>query len=278
MHANTMSEPISPYFSVVIATCHRNAELAKCLQCLAPSFQTVDASRYEVIVSDDGSTSTAEDMVRESFPWAKWTRGPRRGPAANRNHGAASAVGEWLVFLDDDCIPEPGWLEAYAAQCANADVLEGRTSPCGVRDRADMECPANETGGYLWSCNMAIRSEVFRQMGGFDESFPFAAFEDMDLHFRLLDANKVVKFVLEARVLHPWRIAKGADFLRARAKSGERLRAKHPTRVPPWGISKKAEITVRFLIKKWIPQLVRFSGRGSFRSLQLHFVSMELGC
>jgi GT2 family glycosyltransferase len=124
---------------------------------------------------------------------------------------------------------------------------------------------------------MAIREDVFRQMGGFDESFPFAAFEDMDLHFRLLDANKVVKFVPAARVLHPWRIAKGEEFLRARAKSAVRLREKHPTRVPPWGVREKAKITLRFLLKKWIPQMVRFSGRGSLRSLQLHFVSMKLG-
>lgn len=272
-----MNVATRPLLSVVVPACHRNEDLAKCLDCLSPEVQTLDPMRYEVIVSDDGSTSTAEGMMRERYPWAKWTQGPRRGPAANRNHGAAQADGEWLVFTDDDCIPEPGWLEAYAAQCANADVLEGRTSPCGVRDRADMECPANETGGYLWSCNVAIRGEVFRQMGGFDESFPFAAFEDMDLHFRLLDANKVVKFVPEARVLHPWRIAKGADFLRARAKSGERLRAKHPTRVPPWGLFKKAEITLRFLVKRWVPEAIRFKGKGSLRTMQLHLVSMRVG-
>jgi GT2 family glycosyltransferase len=272
-----MSELISPYFSVVIPTCHRNEDLAKCLHCLALGFQTLDASRYEVIVSDDGSSSTAEDMIRESFPWVKWTRGPRRGPAANRNHGAALAVGEWLVFTDDDCLPTPSWLAEFAVSAHLADVLEGRTSPCGERERADMECPANETGGYLWSCNMAVRRDVFVQMEGFDESFPFAACEDMDLHFRLLDANKVVKFVPNARVFHPWRIAKGADFSRAEAKSAMRLRARHPTRVRSWGLLMKTEMTLRFLLKRWVPEAIRFRGRGSLRSLHLHLVSMRVG-
>jgi GT2 family glycosyltransferase len=268
-------------FSIIIPTCNRHEQLFDALGKIAPylgaEWQQHAGFGVEVVVTDDARDSNLADLLASDFPGCVYVEGPHRGPAACRNKGAASASGEWLVFLDDDCIPEPGWLEAYAAQCANADVLEGRTSPCGVRDRADMECPANETGGYLWSCNVAIRGEVFRQMGGFDESFPFAAFEDMDLHFQLLDANKVVKFVPEARVLHPWRIAKGADFLRARAKSGERLRAKHPTRVPPWGIFKKAEMTLRFLVKRWVPEAIRFKGKGSLRSMQLHLVSMRVG-
>jgi GT2 family glycosyltransferase len=268
-------------FSIVIPTCNRHELLFQALEPIASYIsakcQQRVGFRVEVVVADDARDSNLEPLLALRFPGCVYVEGPHRGPAACRNKGAASASGEWLVFLDDDCIPEPGWLEAYAAQCGTADVLEGRTSPCGVRDRADMECPANETGGYLWSCNMAIRADVFRQMGGFDESFPFAAFEDMDLHFRLLDANKVVKFVPEARVLHPWRIAKGADFLRARAKSGERLRAKHPTRVPPWGLFKRAEMTLRFLVKRWMPEAIRFKGKGSLRSMHLHFVSMRVG-
>jgi GT2 family glycosyltransferase len=266
-----------PLLSVVVPTCHRNEDLAKCLDCLAPEVQTLDPMRYEVIVSDDGSTSTAEGMMRERYPWAKWTQGARRGPAANRNHGAAMAVGEWLVFTDDDCLPTPPWLAEFAASAHLADVLEGRTSPCGERERADMECPANETGGYLWSCNIAARRQVFIEMGGFDDNFPFASFEDMDFHFRLLDANKVVKFVPGAKVLHPWRVAKGAEFIRARAKSGTRLRTKHPTRVPPWSLLKKTEMTLRFLVKRWVPEAIRYKGRGSLRSMHLHFVSMRVG-
>lgn len=268
-------------FSVVIPTCNRHEQLfdalGKLIPYLSAEWQQQAGFGVEVVVTDDARESDLQPLLAAKFPGCVYVEGPHRGPAACRNKGAAVASGDWLVFLDDDCIPERGWLEAYASESGTADVLEGRTSPCGVRDRADMECPANETGGYLWSCNMAIRVEVFRQIGGFDENFPFAAFEDMDLHFRLLDEQKNVKFVADALVLHPWRVAKGADYLRARAQSGARLRAKHPVRVPPWGLFKKSEMTLRFLVKRWMSEAIRYKGRGSLRSMYLHFVSMRVG-
>jgi GT2 family glycosyltransferase len=266
-------------FSVIIPTCSRHEQLFDALGRLAhylnaeqqqqPSFDV------EVIVADDAVDSNLGPLLTLNFPRCVYVEGPHRGPAACRNKGAAAASGDWLVFLDDDCIPEPGWIEAYAAECAHADVLEGRTSPCGVRDRADMECPANETGGVLWSCNMAVKKDAFLHLDGFDEGFPFPAFEDMDFHFRLLDAKKVVKFVPAARVLHPWRIARGADFIRAMAASGARFRARHPTRVPPRGLFRKSEMTLRFLVKRWIPEAIQFRGKGSARSLYLHLVLMR---
>jgi glycosyltransferase involved in cell wall biosynthesis len=135
-------------FSVIIPTCHRNADLAACLRLLAPGAQSLPAADYEVIVSDDGRTSTAEAMVKQQFPWARWVPGPQRGPASNRNCGARSAGGKWLVFTDDDCLPSRDWLAAYAAAATDeARVLEGKTVACGFRDRLDMECPVNETGG-----------------------------------------------------------------------------------------------------------------------------------
>ena len=55
------------FFSVVIPTCHRNDLLARCLDRLAPGAQTLPAARYEVIVSDDGSVTTAEVLLRETL-------------------------------------------------------------------------------------------------------------------------------------------------------------------------------------------------------------------
>ena len=36
------------------------------------------------------------------------------GPAGNRNAGVKRAIGEWIIFLDDDCVAQGGFLEAYA--------------------------------------------------------------------------------------------------------------------------------------------------------------------
>jgi len=195
-----------PLFSVIIPTCHRNEALAECLARLAPGAQTLPFGEYEVIVTDDGTTSTAEALVGERFPWATWTQGPRRGPAANRNHGATLARGEWLVFTDDDCLPEAGWLEAYAgAVGGSARALEGSIHPIGDMDRDLAECPVNLTGGLFWSANIAVDRALFNEVGGFDERYTTAAHEDEDLYLRIREGAKTA-YVPEAAVFHPVRV------------------------------------------------------------------------
>ena len=189
--------------SVLIPTRHRNEQLALCLDRLAPGQQTLGAGEYEVIVTDDGSTSTAETMIRQRYPWAKWVAGPRKGPAANRNNGARAASGRWLAFTDDDCLPASSWLAAFVGAIqSGTDVYEGKTtSEAGVG--LLQEAPVNLTGGNLWSCNFMIARELFQSMRGFEESFPAAACEDMDFNNRLRQRGHQPKFVSEAVIDHP---------------------------------------------------------------------------
>ena len=195
----------SVLFSVIIPTYHRNDLLTKCLDCLAVEVQTLPA-QYEVIVSDDGSETTAEEMIREHYPWAKWVAGPRKGPAANRNNGAKYAQGEWLVFTDDDCLPEPNWLSAFAeATTGSALALEGAIHPLGNSDQDLAECPINVTGGYFWSANIAVQRSLFEKIGGFNPNYPLAAHEDQDLQLRLSPLTTIL-FVPEAGVYHPVRL------------------------------------------------------------------------
>ena len=190
--------------SIIIPTHHRIEALAECLTRLAPNVQTWPATQYEVIVTDDGSTITAEAMIRERFPWARWTAGPRRGPAANRNHGALLGAGDWLAFVDDDCQPSAGWLSALAAVAGehHCFVLEGRTTcDAGIRPLVE-EAPINLNGGNLWSCNMAVQRATFEQVGMFDERFMFSA-EDVEFHDRVRRAGITACFVPNAVVDHP---------------------------------------------------------------------------
>ena len=176
-----------------------------CLAQLAPGVQTLAADRYEIIVTDDGATMTAEAIVRKRFPWVRWTAGPRRGPAANRNHGASIARGSWLAFTDDDCLPTSGWLAALAAAITTEDsvVLEGQTTcKAGVRPLLE-EAPINLHGGNMWACNMALSREIFERSGKFDGRFPTANAEDLELHDRLRRAGIIVQFVPDAVVDHP---------------------------------------------------------------------------
>lgn len=201
---NTDSKILGIKISVIIPTYHRNDLLAKCLDCLAPGVQTLPAEAYEVIVTDDGSKTTAEQMIREQYPWAKWVSGSRRGPASNRNNGAKSAHGEWLAFTDDDCLPNPNWLEAYLSAATSEDrIYEGKTT-CAAGIRSPLEiAPINHSGGLLWSCNIMVQRAVFEQVGGFDESFPDAAGEDIEFRERIKRLGYRYPFVESAIVDHP---------------------------------------------------------------------------
>jgi GT2 family glycosyltransferase len=200
------SKTRTPDITVVVPTRHRNEALALCLERLAPGVQSVPFEQYEVIVTDDGSSSNASKMIRERFSWASWVAGPQRGPAANRNNGARIARAPWLAFTDDDCLPEENWLENLLKNTSNINVgaLEGAVLPTGQAFTSFTECPVNESGGYFWTANVAIDRDIFQAIDGFDEKYPIAAHEDQDIYIRLQERTSV-KFVREAVVLHPIR-------------------------------------------------------------------------
>jgi len=225
------------HLSVVIPTCNRPEDLTRCLMALAPGAQqgmklmqnddslpngpvpptaTPADGSYEVVVSDDGAFLSSKKLVRESFPWAKYVAGPQRGPAANRNCGARNASGEWAVFIDDDCIPSSGWLQAISG-CASdhgIDVIEGRTVMPDKRDSPFMHGVENEKGGCYWSCNLAVRRAQFIEMRGFDEAFLQAACEDMEFAWRFKQKGLNARFEPHALVLHPQRRYSVCGFLR----------------------------------------------------------------
>lgn len=192
-----------PFFSVIIPTYNRNDLLAKCLDCLALGAQTLSKKQYEVIVTDDGSKTTAKEMIKKQYPWAKWVQGPRKGPAANRNNGTKYSRGEWLVFTDDDCQPDQNWLKAFKNSINKTILaLEGSIHPVGNPNQDLAKCPTNLTGGWFWSANIAIKRTLFKKVGGFDPNYFYPAHEDQDLKIRLSLLTTIL-FVPEACVYHP---------------------------------------------------------------------------
>ena len=179
----------TPQFSVVIPTCRRHDLLARCLESLQPGTQMAESTSYEVIVTDDAREQAAEAMISGRFPWARWEQGPARGPAANRNSGARHAKGEWVCFIDDDCIASQEWIAAFreASRDDSIDLMEGRTTIPDNTDNPFFHAVHNKTGGAYWSCNLAIRRERFLTLGGFDEDFLEAASEDMEFAHRFHD-------------------------------------------------------------------------------------------
>src|SRR5450432_1676560 len=277
--------------SVVIPTCHRNDFLAKCLDRLAlgkqegaqlleaGSQRSEDELRlpdaaiplYEVIVTDDGSTTTARELIERSYPWSHWVAGPRKGPAANRNNGAKNAHGDWLVFVDDDCVPDAVLIHAYEEAVRRQPefaVFEGRTFVDRPRRTLAESSPINESGGYLWACNFAIQKKLFATLGGFDERFPYATMEDVDFRLRLKQAGKSFAFVPTASVCHPWRPDNIKTELAKYEESLAIYLRLHPEQRPDFGKRAQLMIGLRGLLKDTILGLWRYRGAGLTNALR----------
>lgn len=212
------------FLSVVIPTYQRNDLLSLCLDRLNPEMQSLASEFYEVIVSDDGSKTTAEDLIKTNYPWAKWVQGPRKGPAANRNNGARYANGDWLVFTDDDCLPNSDWLMSYYKkfpEFPSVRAFEGAIHADKEEDLKNTfaECPINTTGGLFWSANIAVEKKLFHEVGGFDEGYLLAAQEDQQLYLDLLKFT-AIQFLPNCVVVHPVRYSSlGAQLSKINAKS-----------------------------------------------------------
>jgi glycosyltransferase involved in cell wall biosynthesis len=180
-----------PLFSIVIPTYRRPEPLARCLEAVAGLDYPQD--RFEVVVVDDGSGT---DLDGIAAPWRDRLQlttlsNVHAGPSAARNFGAAHARGEYLVFLDDDCLPPRDWLwtfEARVRQYPDAmiggrlvNVLENSFAVATDllvthifrRWNADPE-----HAQFLVSANLAFKAEHFREMGGFSEAFAVPGAED----------------------------------------------------------------------------------------------------
>ena len=209
-------------FSVVIPTCNRNEALGECLDLLSPSIQKIGPWDYEVVVSDDSRENAAKDLIVGNYPWVKWISGPGRGPAANRNNGARKSIGEWIIFIDDDCLPLRDVIDEYYTGIKtfpNAGALEGSI----VADNEKLlkkdlaVCPVNIVGGYFWTANVCVKRELFDSVLGFDEDFILANHEDQLLYNRLKEVT-FIPFIATAKVIHPVKIMS----LRTRLKSNNK--------------------------------------------------------
>ncbi len=195
--------------SVIIPARNRSEDLRRCLEALFK--QDVPSSRFEVIVCDDGSEEDLVPVVgrmRERGLDVRIVRQPSRGPAAARNLGIRSARGEIIAMTDSDTLPDRSWL------CKLWEVLQSDSAAVGVEGRVCSpeddrygplgEGPSNLTGGVYLTCNCAYRKHVLLAIGGFDESFPYPAYEDAELAALVLQVGKIA-WQPEALVIHPRR-------------------------------------------------------------------------
>jgi glycosyltransferase involved in cell wall biosynthesis len=191
--------------SFIIPVRNDAARLRRCLTTIRANAPA--AARIEIIVADNGSTDDSPDVAR-AFE-ARVLTLPGLSVAALRNRAAAAAQGQVLAFVDADHEIDPDWVAsatdaltlpnvaAVGALCSAPaqgtwvqrmyDALRGRTE-----GRADVE--------WLGSGNMAVRHDLFDQVGGFDISLETC--EDVDLCARLRQAGLRVRGDDRLRNIH----------------------------------------------------------------------------
>ena len=193
----------SPRVSVAIATYRRPGGLKRLLEALEP--QVAGIAGREVIVVNDGSHDKEYERVRERFAPILTYRplDANAGIAVARNICAEIASGDFVVYIDDDCVPPPFWLDWLVAVLRSEpdlDVVAGTAHPLwparrGFRARVQAHFelfprPRQVGDDILFvTANVAIRRELLMKQGGF--GFPgFAgAGEDTELCNRLMLAG-----------------------------------------------------------------------------------------
>jgi glycosyltransferase involved in cell wall biosynthesis len=102
-------------FTVIVPTYNRKDEIRELLSSL--SAQTIPSNDFEIIIVDDGSTDSTEEMVNGFIVDAdlniRFLKQDHRGPGEARNLGMNNALGKYHLFIDSDCIADKNWLTAY---------------------------------------------------------------------------------------------------------------------------------------------------------------------
>lgn len=215
-------------YSIVIPVFNKAALTRACLEALPES--VVDAGVGEVIVIDNASTDETWEMLQE-FPGVRTVHNETNtGFARANNQGARLAHGEFLVLLNNDTIPHPGWLRAMlkAAREPNVGAVGARLLfPDGTLQHGGVVTGINRVTPisfmpyhFMYQANgngIAARRradfqivtgaclltprELYLALGGLDEGF-WNGFEDVDYCLRLGTHGLRVVYEPDALVTH----------------------------------------------------------------------------
>lgn len=236
----------APLISVIVPSRDRPDRLERCLAALER--QTV-SEPFEIVVVDDGSADAAAVEKAAGRPGVRTLRQLSAGPAAARNSGARAARGTYLCFTDDDCEPQPDWVERLTAPLHTGGAAVAGLTVNGSADNpfaeasqliaAALAAPTRNGGrlSFAPSNNLGCRADILALIP-FDEGFPAAAGEDRDWCARLIAAGHTLVSEPEAVVVHRqqlrfadfWRqqVRYGRGAFRFRLGSGSALRLERP--------------------------------------------------
>jgi glycosyltransferase involved in cell wall biosynthesis len=268
----------TPRVSVVVATRNRAERLRNLLAGLRS--QTLDPGEFEVVVVDDASDDgtpgyLAGPGAEGALRLERLTLERNMGRAAARERGWRTARAPLVAFIDDDCVPDPRWLEAAldAHGRTPGAILQGRTEPISAEVAAagSLRRPFTRTirvesldPGFQ-TCNIFYPRELLERIDGFDtDAFGLVhGGEDSDLAWRAIATGARAAFVEDALVAHAvnWqgplgklRFASGWE-LKAYARHPG-LRRAHFTHLVFW--KRSHYLLVRALLAAALPRRLRF--------------------
>jgi len=203
--------------SVILVNYRGAPDTIRCLHAFADIEWPTD--RLELIVVDNDSGDGSAAAVRAAVPTATVIEsGTNTGFAGGCNLGVAKATGEYVAFINNDARPDRAWVQAavevldgdptigsVASKVLDwdgglIDYVDGSLTWFGMGYKREVEKPdAGEWDTakdvlFGTGAAMFVRSELFREVGGFDERF-FMFYEDVDLGWRLNLLGHRVRYV-----------------------------------------------------------------------------------
>lgn len=246
-----------PVASIVVLA-WRNTAVIEALASVAAHCADV---AYELILVLNGADEAVADLVHEHVEGAVVLESANNlGFGGGCNAAAAQARGDYLVFLNDDALVQPGWLSALV-RAARSEVgaaavgsrlvfPDGRLQEAGcvlwsnggtwqvghgARGVEDMWRWRRDTI-YCSGAGMLVDRKAFVSLKGFDEAFYPAYFEDVDLCLRLHEVGLRVLYEPEAQLVHAQSQSSHEyyrDFLYSRNLGTLRSRWAHVLKVLP---------------------------------------------
>lgn len=219
-----------PLVSIIIVSWNRRDDLLACLA----SLDRLSFARRETLVIDNGSDDGSLEAVQATHPSVRLYKAEvNTGTSVSRNAAARRAKGDFLWFLDSDCIVEDTDAIETFLHFHDREPRLGGIGGESMRDHeggpvtafrvmrllgsaltqteiVDAASPHREADG-IPTCNLFLSRAVFEEVGGFDPLF-FHYLEDLDLTWRIKQTNRRLLVGATPRVDHRVAtVARGGD-------------------------------------------------------------------
>lgn len=228
----------NPTISIIVPVYN---EFAQTLVCLKSIFMQKVSVDYEVILADDCSPDETTQLLKKVKGLRYFRNAENLHFLRNCNVNAKHARGDYLVFLNNDTIVEPGWLQALYntfAEHGNVGIVGSKlVYPSGElqeaggiiwddasgwnwgkgRDKSHPLFNYLRDADYVSGASFMIPTKIWKDVGGFNEALEKAYYEDTDLCFRLRSLGYRVLYQPASEVIHIEGLSSGTD-LEAGAK------------------------------------------------------------